>query len=54
MIQQKEYFFISNLDINLRKKLGNSYVWDIALYGAEIWTLQKIDQKYLGSFETWC
>jgi hypothetical protein len=24
------------------------------LYGAEIWTLRKIDQKYLESFETWC
>jgi hypothetical protein len=22
--------------------------------GAETWTLQKADQKYLESFETWC
>jgi hypothetical protein len=26
----------------------------IALYGAETWTLQAVDQKYLGSFEIWC
>jgi hypothetical protein len=24
------------------------------LYGAERWTLRKIDQKYLESFEMWC
>ena len=22
--------------------------------GAEIWTLRKLDQKYLESFEMWC
>jgi len=26
----------------------------MALYGAETWTLQAADQKYLGSFEIWC
>jgi hypothetical protein len=26
----------------------------IALDGAETWTLWKVDQKYLGSFEMWC
>jgi len=25
-----------------------------ALCGAETWTLRKVDQKYLESFETWC
>ena len=30
------------------------YIWSIALYGAETWTLRKVDQKYLKSFETWC
>ena len=24
------------------------------LYGAEMWTLQKVDQKYLKSLEMWC
>jgi hypothetical protein len=24
------------------------------LYGAEIWTLREVDQKYLESFEMWC
>jgi hypothetical protein len=26
----------------------------IALYGAETWTLQAVDQKHLESFEMWC
>jgi hypothetical protein len=26
----------------------------IALYGAETWTLSKVDQKYVKSFEMWC
>jgi hypothetical protein len=29
-------------------------MWSITLYGAETWTLQKVNQKYQESFETWC
>jgi hypothetical protein len=29
--------FTSKLDLNLRKKLVKSYIWSIALYGADIW-----------------
>jgi len=38
----------------LRKKLVKCYVWSIALYGAETWTLRAVDQKYLENFEMWC
>ena len=31
-----------------------SYIWSIASYGAETWTLQAVDQKHLKSFEMWC
>jgi hypothetical protein len=30
------------------------YIWSVALYGAEMQTLRKMDQKYLESFEMWC
>jgi len=30
------------------------YIWSIALYGAEIWTLRAVDQKHLESSEMWC
>jgi len=45
--------FTSKLDLNLRTKLVKCYIWSIALYGAETWTLRKIDQKYPESFEMW-
>jgi hypothetical protein len=30
------------------------YIWSIALYGAETWTLRAVDQKRVESFEMWC
>jgi hypothetical protein len=46
--------FTSTLDLELRKKLVKCYVWSIALYGAEIWTLRAVDQKHLKSLEMCC
>ena len=51
---KKKTLFISKLDLNLRKKLIKCYIWSMALYGAETWTLRAADQKYLESFEMWC
>jgi hypothetical protein len=34
-------------DLNLRKKLVKCYIWSMAFYGAETWTLRAADQKYL-------
>jgi hypothetical protein len=42
------------LELNLRKNLVKCYIWSVALYGAGTWTLRKVDQKYLESFEKWC
>ena len=51
---KKKTLFTTKLDLNLRKKLVKCYIWSMALYGAETWTLQAADQKYLESFEMWC
>jgi hypothetical protein len=51
---KKKNLITSKLDLNLQKKLVKCYIWSIALCGAETWTLQKVDQKYLESFEMWC
>jgi hypothetical protein len=40
----------SKLNIELVKKLDRCYVWGIALYGSETWTLRKMERKYLESF----
>jgi rhamnogalacturonyl hydrolase YesR len=34
-------------------KATNCYIWGVALYGVETWTLRAVDQKYLESFEMW-
>jgi hypothetical protein len=51
---KKRTLFTSTLDLELRKKLVKCYVWSIALYGAETWTLRAVDQKHPESFEMWC
>jgi len=51
---KKRTLFTSTLDMELRKKLVKCYIWSIALYGAETWTLPAVDQKHLESFEMWC
>ena len=50
---KKRALFTSTLVLELRK-LVKCYIWSIALYGAETWTLWEIDQKHLESFEMWC
>jgi len=40
----KKFFFASKLDLILRQKLAKCYILSIALYGAENWTLQNVDQ----------
>jgi hypothetical protein len=49
----KKALFTSKLDLNLWKKPVKCYIWSIALCGAGIWTLRKVDQKYLESAEMW-
>jgi len=51
---KKRALFTSTLDLELRKKLVKCYVWSIALYGAETWTLRAVDEKHLESSEMWC
>jgi hypothetical protein len=46
-LNKKHALFISELDLNMRKKLVKCYTWSTALSGVETWTLQKVDEKYL-------
>jgi len=43
---KKRALFTSTLDLELRKKLVKCYIWSIALYGAETWTLRAVDQTW--------
>jgi hypothetical protein len=51
---KKRALFTDTLDWELRKKLVKCYIWNIALYGAETWTLRAVDQKHLENFQMWC
>jgi len=51
---KKRALFTSTLDLKLRKKLIKCYIWSIALYGAETWTIRSVDQKHLERLEMWC
>jgi hypothetical protein len=48
--KKKKNFFTDTLDLELRKKLMKCYVWSIALYGAETWTLRAVYQKHQESY----
>ena len=39
---KKRAIFTNKLDLELRKKLVKCYIWSIALYGAETWTLWAV------------
>jgi len=47
---KKKTLFTSTLDLKSRKKLVKCYIWSMALYGAETWTLRAADQKTPGKF----
>jgi len=53
-VNKKRTPFTSTLDLELRKKLVKCYICSIAIYCAETWTLQAVDQKHLESFLIWC
>ena len=48
---KKRALFTSTLDLELKKKLVKCYIWSIAFYGAETWTIRAVDRKHLESFE---
>jgi hypothetical protein len=50
-LNEKKTLFTSKLHLNLGKKLVKCYIWGIILCGAKIWTLRKVDQKFLKSSE---
>ncbi|KAJ4445236.1 hypothetical protein ANN_07037 [Periplaneta americana] len=41
------------LEKELRKRLATCFVWSVALYGAETWTLRRSEEKRIETFEIW-
>jgi hypothetical protein len=51
---KKRALFTNTLDLKLRMKIVKCYIWSIAVYGAENWTLRAVDQKHMESCDMWC
>jgi hypothetical protein len=47
---KKMAVFTTTMDLELRKKLINCYIWSIALYGAETWDASSSRSETPGKF----
>jgi hypothetical protein len=46
VLGKKKVLFTSKLNLDVMKKLVQCYIWSVALYSVETWTLRKVEQKY--------
>jgi len=44
-LNKAKVLFTSKMDLRVMKKLVKRYIGNIALNGAETWTLRKVDHK---------
>lgn len=50
----KKHLLTSRISKNVKKKFIKTYIWSIALYGCETWTMTQRDREILEAFEMWC
>ena len=51
---KKRNLLTSNIDLSVRKCFLKAFVWSMALYGSETWTISSSDRKRIEAFEIWC
>jgi len=51
---KKTIFTSRSMSLKTRKNLLKTYVWSIALYGCETWTITMEEKRRLEAFEMWC
>ena len=51
---KQKLLWSSSISLENRKMLLKTYVWSIAMYGCEIWTIGEAERKRLEAFEMWC
>ncbi|XP_068082188.1 uncharacterized protein [Anabrus simplex] len=44
----------SNMDIGIINRFLKTFIWSVALYGSEKWTITSSEIKRRGAFEMWC
>jgi len=52
--KEKQLLYSNKLSLEMKNKLIKSCIWSVALYGSEIWTLGKNEERIINTFETWC
>ena len=52
LLSYKQHIMISNLSLEIKRKLINNYIWSVALYGSETWTGGKNEERVVNAFET--
>ncbi|KAJ0183311.1 hypothetical protein K1T71_001287 [Dendrolimus kikuchii] len=50
----KNYLFRSKIAESIKKSLIKIYIWSMALYGCEAWTMKQRDRDRLEACEMWC
>ena len=51
---KKKSLLTSNIGLSARKSFLKVFVWSVALYGSETWTITKADKKRIEAFEMCC
>lgn len=51
---QKRCMCKVNIDLKMKLKFLKTYIWCIARYGCETWTIEKLNRKRVEAFKMWC
>jgi hypothetical protein len=51
---KKQLLGSNNVSLEMKKKIIKNFIWSVALYGSETWTLGKSEEMVVNAFETWC
>ncbi len=51
---QKGAMFKASINLKVRLRFLKAYIWSLALYGCETWTIGTQEKKSIEAFEMWC
>lgn len=51
---KKSLLTSNGIDMKIRKRLVKGFIWSVALYACETWTIGTEERRKLESFEMWC
>ena len=54
VLSSLSFMNLSDLSLEMKKKLIKSCIWSVALCGSETWTAGKNEERVVNAFETWC